>query len=217
MGFLKDEDKEKLKEIFKVLQDDVKLIMFTQEHECEFCKITREILEETTSLSDKITLEVFDFVADAELAKSYGVDKIPAIVLRRSKDHGIRFFGIPSGYEFTTLIEDIIDVSRNEPELTPETMEALSPVNYPVHIQVFVSPTCPYCPAAVRTAHKLALAFDNIQSDMVETSEFPHLVNKYDVQGVPAIIINENTQLVGAQPEEQFVKAILEGAEKNMT
>lgn len=128
----------------------VKLVFFTQKQsplmvpggECEFCEDTRLLLEEVSGLSDKIGLETHDFVGEAELAKSYRVDKIPAtIIVGDQEHHRVRFFGIPSGYEFASLIEDIIDISKGEGELAPATKESLAQLKRDVHIQVFVTPT----------------------------------------------------------------------------
>lgn len=214
MGVLKEEDVSKLKELFGRLKNQVKVVMFTQEFECEHCKITRELLLEVEALSDKITLEVNDLLKNEDLAKQYGVDKLPAIVLLGERDYGIRFYGVPAGYEFTTLIEDIIDVSAGDPKLPPDIVEQLAKVDQPVHMQVFVSPTCPYCPKAVRTAHRFAMANEHVTGDMVEITEFPHLANKYDVQGVPKTVINEKFEVAGAQPEQEFVDKILEAIGK---
>ena len=141
MGIIKDEDKQQLQKAFGTLEKPVKLVMFTQETECEHCKLTREMIEEVAGLSGKITAEIHDLVKDAELAKKYGVDKIPATVVMGEKDYGIRFFGVPAGYEFTTLIEDILDVSRAKHGLDDKTVAELEKVDQPVHLQVMISPT----------------------------------------------------------------------------
>ena len=217
MGLLKDADKEQLVDLFKEhLTETVKLVMFTQEIECEFCSTTRELLEEVVALTDKIELEVLDFVNDKDRAEAYKVDKIPAIVLLGKKDidYGIRFYGVPAGYEFTTLIEDLIDVSRGDPNLPAEVTDRLAMIDQPVHLQVMVSPTCPYCPKAVRAAHKFAMASPFVTADMVETSEFPHLTVKYDIQGVPSTIINEDDKLVGYIPEPDLTAEISKALNK---
>ncbi len=109
------------------------------------CEQTRELVEEVAALSDKITVEVKDFTGDAELAKQYGVDKIPAVVLlsggETPKDHGIRLYGVPAGYEFSTFIEDLRMLGSGDPGLSPETMKSLAALTRPVHLQVFVTPT----------------------------------------------------------------------------
>lgn len=211
MALLSDKDRQFLQTHFEqTLVNPVKLVFFTQEIACQFCRETGQILEEVAGLSDKITVETYNFVTDKEVAERYGIDKIPATIVMGEVDYGIRFYGIPSGYEFTSLIEDIIDVSRGKTDLLPETLEVLARIEEPVHIQVFVTPTCPYCPSAVRLAHSLAIAAENVRADMVEAIEFPHLANKYSVYGVPRTVINEETHLEGAAPEPLFVAKVQE-------
>ncbi len=141
MGMLKDRDKKALTKMFGGLTGQVKLVMFTQEMECEYCQLTREMLEEVAALSDKIRVEVHDFVKDASRAKEFGVDKIPAVIVMGDKDYGIRFYGVPAGYEFSTLVETILDVSRGEHGLPQSVLDDLAKVDQPVHLQVMVSPT----------------------------------------------------------------------------
>ncbi len=108
------------------------------------CSDTRQLIEEIGALSDKITVDVRDFVADEALAKQYHVDKIPAVTIlggKEDRDYGIRFYGIPSGYEFGALIEDIRMVSQQKAELSEKTQKEISKLNKPVHIQVFTTPT----------------------------------------------------------------------------
>jgi len=141
MGIIKEKDREQLIKLLMPLVNKVKVIMFTQEFECDYCRVGREILDELSGLSDRILLEVHDFVKEADLAKSYGVDKIPATVLLGDRDYGIRFYGVPAGYEFTTLIEDIINISRRDTGLSEDTLKELTKIDRPVHIQVMISPT----------------------------------------------------------------------------
>lgn len=210
MPVLKESDKEKVKKkLDEELEGNVKLIMFTQEMECQFCADTREMVEELAGLSPKIEAEIHDFIQDEKAAKEYGVDKIPAIVMLGARDYGIRYFGIPSGYEFASFLEDLVDVSRGKTDLSEEVKTKLAEVRKKVHIQVLVTPTCPYCSMAVRTAHKFAIENDNITADMVEMVEFPHLAQKYMAMSVPKIIINDASDFVGALPPEHFVEEIL--------
>jgi glutaredoxin-like protein len=219
MPLISEKDAEFLKKEFEEnLVDPVKLVVFTQDFECQFCAETRQIVEEIAELSETISAEVYDFVADKAMAELYSVDKIPAIAIVRvqdgeERDYGVRFYGIPSGYEFTSVIEDILDVSRGESGLQPGTKEAMASITEPVHLQVFVTPTCPYCPQAVRLAHKLAIESDLVTGDMVEAIEFPHLSNKYHVHGVPRTVINETVHQEGAVPEPMLLAKLLEAVE----
>jgi glutaredoxin-like protein len=213
MPLIGEKDRKVLRQEFAQMTEPVRLIVFTQDRECQYCKETRQIAQELTELSDKLSLEVYDFVADKEQVANFRIDKIPAIAVVRGgaqpKDYGIRFYGIPSGYEFGTLVEDILMVSAGQSGLTEQTKKAIASIRKPAHLQVFVTPTCPYCPQAVRLAHQLALESDLITADMVEAIEFPHLANKYDVMGVPRTVINDARHIEGAAPEAMVVQELL--------
>ncbi len=213
MSLLPNDKKELLKNDFKEkLVDPVKIIMFTQEVECRFCSDTRKLAQEMATLSDKITTEVYDFMADGDKAKEYGIDKIPALAIIGKKDYGVRMYGIPYGYELQTLIEAIINVSKGTTDLSDKTKTVLKDISSPVQIKVFVSLTCPHCPVAAAVAHKLAIECDLIKADVIDSSEFPDLAMKYNVIGVPKIIINEKTEFVGAFNEDLFAEHVLLGS-----
>ncbi len=209
MSLLKEDQQKKLKEKFKELDGNVKLVVFTQEMECRYCEETRQLMEDLAGLSDKIGVEVFDFVSDTDKVEKYKIDKIPATVIEGEKDYGIRFYGIPAGYEFVSLTNTIMAVSRGESGLSEETKAALKKLKDPVHLQVFVTLTCPYCPGAVEMAHRLSEESDLVTSDMVESAEFPHLTQKYNVSSVPKVIINEDIEFEGALPEKEFVENVM--------
>ncbi len=141
MGILKDDDRKEIGKIFDALENPVTLINVTQSFECETCHDTRELLEELSALSEKVRFEVIDFVKEKARVDALGVDKIPATVLVGDDDRGIRFYGIPVGYEFATLLEDIVMVSKRESGLSPASKEKLAAVTTPVHLEVLVTPT----------------------------------------------------------------------------
>lgn len=213
MSLIPDDKKDLLKkELKEKMENPVKIVMFTQEIECRFCSDTRQLVQELAALNDKITVEVYDFVADAQKAKEYGIDKIPALAIIGEKDYGVRIYGIPYGYEFRTLVETVINVSKGKTDLLDKTKVILAEVKAPVHIQVFVSLTCHHCPVAATVAHKLAIESDLVRADVIDGSEFPHLVQKYAVIGVPKVVINEKIEFVGAFNEDLFAEHVLLGA-----
>lgn len=203
-----DREKEHLKKHFAEMTGDVELIVFTQELECQFCKEARELVLELATLTPKIKTKVYDFVKDGDADLKYGIKKIPVIAIVGKSDYGIRYYGVPAGYEFSVIVEDIIDVSKGTTSLSDNIKKKLAEINKPVHIQVFVTPTCPYCPKAARIAHQFAMESEFIESDVVEMTEFPHLVQKYGIMSTPHIVINEDTSFIGAQPPEIFIEQI---------
>ncbi len=182
--------------------------MNIKKQNCIYCEDTKNLLEEIRDLSEKLELEIYDFDFSREKAEFFNIDKTPAIILENKEDYGIRYYGIPSGYEFGSLLQDIIYVSTLQTDLSMQTKDFIKKINKPIHLQVFVTPTCPYCPRAVLLAHQLALESKWITADMIEATEFPELANKYRVYGVPKTVINDKIHIEGAVPEPHFLKEL---------
>jgi glutaredoxin-like protein len=141
MPLIRDEDIAEIRERFKQLVNPVKLVHFTQELNLEHGRVARQLLEELAGTSDKISVEVFNFLIDKEKVTEYGVDKVPATVVRNGKDYGIRFYGVPAGYEFSTLLDAILSVSAADSGLGEASKERLKAITQPLHLEVFVTPT----------------------------------------------------------------------------
>jgi glutaredoxin-like protein len=150
MPIIADHDRDMLKREFrKDLKKDVTIRLFTQGssllavpgRDCPQCPQTQQLLEELTALSPKLHLEVYDFYSQVEEREKFGVERIPAIVMGEDEDARLRFYGIPMGYEFPVIIEDLKTLSRGVSPLSMDSRKKLKTVNQPVQIQVFVTPT----------------------------------------------------------------------------
>ncbi|KAF0124923.1 MAG: glutaredoxin-like domain-containing protein [Elusimicrobia bacterium] len=202
---------EELKKTFAGLTEPVKLVLFKENLLCRTCGPAEDLLRETAALSDKINLEIHNRVTEEEKAAEYGASLTPSIFVESpASGRRVRFNGIPAGYEFVSLIEAILAASAGKADLQAETLSALAGLKGPVNIKVFVTPDCPYCPSAVMLAHKFAIASSKVTAEMVEVEEFRELAAKYEVQGVPKLVINDRMGLVGAQPESMLLKAVVD-------
>ena len=201
--------KKELLPVLKRLQSPVRLVFFTQEHACAACREQENLIKELEVLSDKISLEIRDLIVDTDVARTYGINKVPATAVIGEKDYGIRFYGMTMGYEFSSLIEAILMVSAGKSGLAPEILHLLGLIDVPVHLEVMVTLTCPYCPHMVHLAHQMAIADEHIRADMIESSQFPQLVQRYEVSGVPRTVINEGASFEGALPAPQAILEIL--------
>ena len=161
---------------------------------------------------------VKNVITEKAEAEKYGVYDAPVLVILQKKedgtltDFGMRYFGIPAGYEFSALIESVILASTGRSGLPPEIEEQIKEIDKDVKIYVFVTPTCPYCPRAVLTSHRFAVANPNIKGYMIEALEFPEWANQYHVHAVPKIVINDVIEFEGAYPEPFFAEKIREAA-----
>ncbi|HHW79230.1 MAG TPA: glutaredoxin, partial [Acholeplasmataceae bacterium] len=170
--------------------------------------VTKQLLEELTSFNNKLTLETFDFSKNNEKASEYGLTGAPSFVLLDDKleNKGILYSGIPLGHEINSLLSGIIDVSGYPIAFDEETLNAIKAIDKEVSIKVFVTMSCPYCPGAVSTAHRLALLNPNIKAEMVDAQTFNDEAVKYDVTGVPKIVFNNNeASFLGDQPVIEFI------------
>ena len=212
--FLSDDMTRQIKEIFDGLINPVEVLFFGKESDCTYCQESLQLLEEVTGLSDKISVSVYDLDANVAEAQHYKVDKAPGFVIVSKEgdqliDYGIRYFGIPSGYEFTSLVNDLVMVSSRNSALAGPTRQFLKALTQPVYLQVFTTPTCQYCPRAVVLAHQMALESPLVEAEMIDAAAFFDLANQYEVNGVPHTVINHGAgRLVGAASEEDLVKEI---------
>ncbi len=209
MGLLSDTDLSEVRERLRGMTDPVKLIHFTQELNLEYGREARTLIQEIASASEKISAEFFNVLLDKSRSAEYGITKVPATVVAGAKAAGIRFFGLPAGYEFSALLDAILAVSNSDSGLTAESKLKLSLIAEPVHLEVLVTPTCPHCPGMARLAHGMALQNELITADCVEITEFPELAAQYSVHSVPKTMINGGAAIDGALPEDMFVDALL--------
>jgi glutaredoxin-like protein len=216
MSELLNEDvKKQVREVFNGLQFPVQILFFGSQENCDYRIDTRQLLEEVVALSPNLGLTVYDLHADTAIAEQYYVDKAPAFVVAAKDGEtlmntGIQYAGIPSGHEFNTLIQDILLVSSRDSGLKPATREFLKTLQKPIHLQVFVTPTCPYCPRAVVLAHQMAMENPGmIRAEGVESMEFQEVAVQFNVQGVPQTTINSGLgKVVGAVPEADLLAEI---------
>jgi alkyl hydroperoxide reductase subunit AhpF len=151
MPLIADKDQQMIRQHFAAnLAGDVEMVLFTERQSpiiipghqpCETCKDTEELLAEVAALSDKLALAVRELKEAGEEAAGYGIDRVPAFVLKGAARGRVRFFGIPSGYEFSALIADLVDTSKGATDLAEETRTFLGSLTEDVNIKVFTTPT----------------------------------------------------------------------------
>lgn len=209
MEKLLNEDVQKqLKQVFEDLKNPVTMVLFTSQEDCESCAQTESLLTEVAGLSGKLSLKIHNLKSDE--AQKYEIERAPSFVLLDAQDEykRVKFNGIPAGHEINSFISALIEMSGTESEIPVELLERIQKIDKPVNIKVFVTLSCPHCPGAVQKAHKIAMLNKNVTGEMVEAQTFYELSEKFNVTGVPKIIINDTLELVGNQPIERFLDQI---------
>ena len=205
-----------ISQTFEQMKEPVQILFFGSQDNCEYCTDTRQLLEEVAGIDEKVSLDFYDIKENADMAAKFNIERVPAIVIAAKDgdqvtDFGIQYSGIPAGHEFGTLINDIVLVSGRDSGLSAEAREYLKNLDKPLHLQVFVTPTCPHCPRAVLLAHQMAMENPAmIRAEGVEATEFPELANQFNVRGVPQTVINAGMgTVVGAMPEKNLLAEIM--------
>ena len=212
MALLSDRDRPLVEERLGEILHQVTLLFFTQTFAGpETARLAKQILDEVATLNDRITVEEVNFVLDKDRATQYGIEDIPAIVLLRDgEDTRIRFLGAPSGYEFMSLVDAIVLAGTESSGLSDASKTLIAErVTAATDIKVFVTPTCPHCPRAVTLAHRIAVENPLVRATCVEATEFMDLSRQYRVTGVPKTVVNDSIELLGALPEDAFVRAVV--------
>ena len=190
----------------------VRIIFFEQSIGCETCAPTRRVLEEVVRENPDIGLDVLNLVLDKEKAAEYSVDRVPAIIISAPGRDRIRYYGAPLGNELPTLLHAISMATTGQSGLSEQSRAALKALTTPVNLQVFFTPTCVYCPRMIALANQAAIENPLVSTVAIDATEFPDLVQRYNVNGVPKTIVNDTLEIMGAAPEDELVAAILRAA-----
>lgn len=195
--------------ILKDMVDPITIVYFADQS-CQTCQETLGLLEETAALSDKISLVTRRYPEDAADIEKYDIQRVPSFVFldKAGQYKGVKFNGIPAGHEINSFLAAIIGMSGADLQIPPEYAERMRKIDKPVDIKVFVTLSCPHCPGAVQVAHLLAMQNPNIKAEMIESQTFSDMARKYNVSGVPKIVINETNELLGDQPVESYLQVI---------
>jgi len=217
MALIDDESKKTLKERFeKELAGDVSVIVFSTRinatpEQIEYAEFTQTLFKEISEISPRV--KVSESTLLEEKALEYGIKTNPSVMIGEDKGYKIIFSGAPAGYEVMSVVETLILVSRGESGLSGESAGKITSSSGTARVQVFVTPTCPYCPRAVILSHRVAIASaGRIVSECVEAEENPQLSREFNVSAVPQQVINADTKsvTVGVQSEPEFVDQVVQ-------
>jgi glutaredoxin-like protein len=213
MALLSDSDRQTVGRHLEAVTQPVTLLFFTQTIGApDTVFVAKQILDEVASLSEQVRVEEVNAVLERDRVAQYGVEGIPAVVLlRNGEDTRMRFLGAPAGYEFMSLVEAIILAGTGDSGLSPDSRQLIAEhVAAPLDVLVFVTPTCPHCPRAVTLAHRMAVESPHVRATCVEATEFLELSQRYRVTGVPKTVVNGQVEILGALPEDEYVRQIVQ-------
>lgn len=181
--------------------------------ECVYCDEERAMLGEIAALSSRIALTEHDFDSERQVAASFGVEHVPAVVIRGVTNRAIRFLGLPGGVQFTPFVETIINASRGEVPLEQDAARQLKRLKSGLRLRLMVTPPCQFSSKQIGVVTKLALASKRITLDIIEVTQFPDLIHRYDLVAVPSLVIEDKAVIPGTIDEAPLLDLLLRVAE----
>ena len=188
----------------------VRVRVFAVPGHCVFCNTVEELVGRLAEMSEKIIILRSGFDPEEPAAKDYGIDRHPAIIVHGKQDYGVRFSGIPMGYQFGVFVEDLVMASWGRTDLSEEVKIKLRSVKRPVSIQVYTLPDCPGSPCMARAAHKFSIENGNITADVVDVLEFGELAAEMGVLETPKTVVNGKVEIQGVVRERELLELILD-------
>lgn len=112
-------------------------------------------------------------------------------LLKEGVETGIKFRGIPSGHEFTSLLLAVLNADGKGKNLPDEAISRrIKALQGPVRLQTYVSLTCTNCPDVVQALNIITLLNPQITHEMVDGALYQEEVDALKIQGVPSVYAN---------------------------
>ncbi|MEY4262054.1 MAG: alkyl hydroperoxide reductase, F52a subunit, FAD/NAD(P)-binding [Pseudomonadota bacterium] len=157
------------------------------------------MLEEVTSLSEKITLN-----KETDVSK-----RIPSFEVNREIDAtGITFAGIPSGHEFTSFVLALLQAGGHPLKLDAEKIEQIKNIQGKFHFETYISLSCHNCPDVVQALNAMSIINSNISHTMIDGALFQKEVEDKQIMAVPTIFLNGEPFGQGRMELDEIVNKI---------
>lgn len=169
--------KAQLAQYLELLENPIFIKVSTDESDAS--RNTLELVEEISSMSEKITLEH----TVLERTPSFSVN-------RENEDTGIAFAGVPMGHEFTSLVLALLQVGGRAPKIDDQVAEQIKAIEGKHHFETYISLTCQNCPVVVQALNIMSVLNENITHTMIDGSVFKTEVEAKKVMAVPSIYLN---------------------------
>ena len=133
---------------------------------------------------------------------------IVAILNKDNEYTGVKFHGVPGGHELNSFLIAMYNVAGPGQEINPAILNDIKAIDKKINIKVGVSLSCHVCPDVVMAAQRIAIENPNVETEMLDLSNFPDLKDKHKIMSVPAIIVNDEKVYFGGKKLEEIVNLL---------
>jgi thioredoxin reductase (NADPH) len=207
MNFLNENIINQLREVFKRLNNEIKIINFISDQN-EKSKELKNFLNEFSEVSNKILVENVD--TNDSRYEEYKIDKLPAMAFVDSDGNftGGKFHGIPGGHEINSFVITLLNLGKAGRDFDNDIKERIDSINKEIDLKVFVTLACHHCPDIVADTQQMAIKNPNIKAQMIDISLFPELAEENGIKSVPTIVYNNSEITIGAKTTNEILDKI---------
>lgn len=208
-NLLNDDLRAQLKGVLDKIESEITLVSIVDESLDKSIEL-RDLILDIEDLSQKVKAEIYIKGQNIEIEKKINADKYPVVAfLDKDKNYsGVKFHGVPGGHELNSFILAIYNLAGPGQEISEEILTDIKKIDKKVNIKVCVSLSCHLCPEVVVSSQRIAIENKNVESEMVDISNFKELKDKYKIMSVPAIIVNDDKIYFGAKKINEIIDLI---------
>lgn len=210
-NLLNDTLRNQLKGILSKIENNISLVSIVDENNKKSIEL-RDLVLDISDLSDKISAVIYKKGENLEMESKIHADKYPVVALlnKDSNYSGVKFHGVPGGHELNSFILAIYNLAGPGQALNEDLLNEIKSLSLDkkTNIKVAVSLSCHVCPEVVTAAQRIAIENPNIETEMLDLSNFKDIKDKHKIMSVPALIINDSKVYFGGKKLEDIVQLL---------
>ncbi|MBS5951243.1 MAG: FAD-dependent oxidoreductase [Clostridium sp.] len=208
-SLLNDNLRAQLKGVLSKFENNISLVSIVDESNAKSIEL-RDLVLDIADLGDKVEAIIYKKGENPEIEEKVHADKYPIVaILNKDGDYtGVKFHGVPGGHELNSFILAMYNVAGPGQALEESILNEIKSIDRKVNIKVGVSLSCHVCPDVVVAAQKIAIENPNIETEMLDLSNFPELKSKHKIMSVPAIIVDDSKVYFGGKKLQDILNLI---------
>lgn len=205
LNLFSDEMIKVLKENLKNISNKVELILVKSSKEEENRNIL-EFINEFQQITDKVQFNILE--ADNEVIDKKLLERLPAFFFKKNNDIKIKYSTVPLGQELESFIGAINEIYGEKVEVRENLLNRIKKIDKKINVKIGVSLKCTRCPQTVKVNQIIANNNENISLEIIDVVTHKNFKTKYDIVGVPAMVINDNNLYFGQMSLEEMIEII---------
>ena len=172
------------------------------------CELAKELYEEIASLSDQITLTIYEHEESEEQVKRRDIVDVPCVLIRGELNRPLRFYGAPNGHLLVAMIRAMVLASTRQSKPAVKMKRLLGKLRRPTRLRLLGSAMDPMAGQAALAACAAALLSPKLQTDVFAIEEFAEIGARSGVTALPALFIDDRLFAAGLVEPLELVEFI---------